>query len=179
MALVRRFGLYGRYKSSSSPLSSVCSMRAFNSSVSLPWSWMESRMVFLRETSCAEIEELLFDGADLDLVEVAGGLLAVTGDEGNGRAFVEEFDRGYEALQGDLERAGNVNQEIWRKRLEFLHGRLILACIRCHGMETGFCSGSRTATVVAAPCGPTARGAQKWRRTRTFLCCCVLCREHR
>ena len=40
----------------------------------------------------AEIEQLLFDGADLDFVEVAGRLLAVASDEGDRGAFVEEFD---------------------------------------------------------------------------------------
>ena len=76
----------------------------------------------LARNQLAEIEQLFFDGADLDLVEVAGRLLAVAGDEGDGGAFVEELDRGEQALHGDLERAGNVNQEIGRKRLKFGHG---------------------------------------------------------
>ena len=83
---------------------------------------MEARMVSLRETSSRKYSELLFDGADLDLVEIAGRFLAVAGDEGHGGAFVEEFDGGEQALHGDLEHAGNVNQKIGRQRLKFGHG---------------------------------------------------------
>ena len=62
----------------------------------------------------AEVAELLFDVADLDLVEVAGGFLAVAGDEGHGAALVEQSDHGDEALHGDLKHAGNVHQKIGR-----------------------------------------------------------------
>ena len=70
----------------------------------------------------AEIQKLLFDGADLDLIEVAGGLLAIARDEGHGRAFVEELDCSDESLHWDLDRLSNVNQEIGGKRLECGHG---------------------------------------------------------
>ena len=40
----------------------------------------------------AEVGELLFDVADLDLVESSGGLLAIARDEGDGAAFVEQLD---------------------------------------------------------------------------------------
>ena len=66
----------------------------------------------------AKVEQLLFDGADLDLVQVAGRLFAVAGDEGDGGAFVEKLDGGHQPFHGHLERAGNVNQKIGRKSLE-------------------------------------------------------------
>ena len=62
----------------------------------------------------AEIEELFFDGADLDFVEIAGRLLAIAGDEGDGGALVQKFDCGHETLQSEPERTGNMNQKIGR-----------------------------------------------------------------
>ena len=56
----------------------------------------------------AEVLELLLDGEDLDLVEVAGGFLAVAGDEGDGAAFVEEGDGGDQALERDCEEFRDV-----------------------------------------------------------------------
>jgi hypothetical protein len=62
----------------------------------------------------AQIEELFFDGADLDLIEVACRFLAIASDEWDGGTFIEELDRGQEAFHRDLERAGNVHQKIGR-----------------------------------------------------------------
>ena len=42
----------------------------------------------------AEIRQLLLDGADLHLVEIAGRLLAIARDEGDRAAVVQQFDNG-------------------------------------------------------------------------------------
>ena len=42
----------------------------------------------------AQVGEAFFDGAQLAVVEAAGGLLAVAGDEGHGVALVEELHGG-------------------------------------------------------------------------------------
>ena len=49
----------------------------------------------------AQVAQALFEQAQLDIVEAAGRFLAVTGDEGHGGAFVEQFDGG-----GNLHRFG-------------------------------------------------------------------------
>lgn len=49
----------------------------------------------------AQVAQALFEQAQLDIVETAGRFLAVTGDEGHGGAFVEQFDGG-----GNLHRFG-------------------------------------------------------------------------
>ncbi|MNK63741.1 hypothetical protein D3C87_829650 [compost metagenome] len=49
----------------------------------------------------AQVAQALFQQAQLDIVEAAGRFLAVTGDEGHGGAFVEQFDGG-----GNLHRFG-------------------------------------------------------------------------
>ena len=97
-------------------------MRAFNSSVSLPCSSNGGENGLLAGNQLAEVEQLLFDGADLDLVQVAGRLLAVASDERDRGAFVEELHGGQQALHGHRSRGG-VNQEIGRKRLKFRHGQ--------------------------------------------------------
>ena len=47
-------------------------------------------MVSRRLDEFAEVGELLLDGANLHLVEIAGGLLAITCDEGHGAAVIEQ-----------------------------------------------------------------------------------------
>jgi len=84
-------------------------MRAWSSGVSLP---------------CSEVSQLLLDGADLDFVEVPGGLLAVAGDEGYGSALVQQFDHGGEATHRNAERLGDVQQNFGRKRFQVSHGQL-------------------------------------------------------
>ena len=81
---------------------------------------MEARIVPLRETSSRKYSKLLFDGADLDLVQITRRLLAVASDERNCGAFVQQLDCGHQPLHGDLQRPGNVEQKIGRKRLEFV-----------------------------------------------------------
>ena len=49
----------------------------------------------------AQVAQALFEQAQLDIVEATGRFLAVTGDEGHGGAFVEQFDGG-----GNLHRFG-------------------------------------------------------------------------
>ena len=65
-------------------------------------------------TSCgevAEVGELLLDGADLDLVEVAGCFLTIACDEGDCAAFVQQSDDGNKALQGEVEGGGKVLED--------------------------------------------------------------------
>ena len=59
----------------------------------------------------AVVGEFFFDGADLNFVEIAGDFFAVTGDEGDGAVFVEEFDGGDEAFHRDVEKSGDVEED--------------------------------------------------------------------
>ena len=88
--MVRRLGLYGRYRSSSSVFSSAASILRlqFGSELSLLLDRGEDSLAPVFEF--AEIFELLLDVADLDFVEVAGDLLAVARDERDGRALRRE-----------------------------------------------------------------------------------------
>ncbi len=69
----------------------------------------------------AEILQLFLNVADLDFVQVAGGLFAVTRDERHRGACVEQFDDGVHALQGDLDFAGDMDEDGGRKCDEFSH----------------------------------------------------------
>ena len=68
-------------------------------------------MVSRRSDEFAEVGELLFDGADLDFVEIAGGFLAIARDEGDGAAFVEQLDDGDERLEGEVEGLCDVQED--------------------------------------------------------------------
>ena len=70
----------------------------------------------------AEVGEFFFDGPDLDFVEIAGGSFAVAGDEGDGAVFVEEFDGGDEAFHRDVEKFGDVEQDVGGERFGVGHG---------------------------------------------------------
>ncbi len=59
----------------------------------------------------AEVAQLLFDVADLDFVQVAGGLFAVARNEWHGAAFVEQFDHGDQSANGDIEDLRDVDQD--------------------------------------------------------------------
>ena len=72
----------------------------------------------LARNQLAEIEKLLFNGANLKLVQVAGHLLPVARDERNRGAFVKKLTRSEQALHRDLQRLSNVDQEIGRKGLD-------------------------------------------------------------
>jgi hypothetical protein len=71
----------------------------------------------------AEVAELLFDVADLDLVEIARGFLAVTGDKRHGAALVEQLDHGHQAAHRHVQRLGDVNQDFGSERLAIRHGQ--------------------------------------------------------
>ncbi len=75
----------------------------------------------LPQNQLSEIEQFVLDGADLDFVQIAGCLFAITGDEGNGGTFIEKFNCGHQAFQGNLQLGCNVKQKIGRQRLEFGH----------------------------------------------------------
>src|SRR5262249_49734033 len=69
----------------------------------------------------AEQGHALLDGAEEVLVESAGALLAVAGDEGNGVAFIEELDDALHLDFADLEVLGDpreveVAKAPWRHR---------------------------------------------------------------
>ena len=100
-ALVRRFGLYGRYRSSSRVLSSACDDRVaqFRRQLALLLDRGQDRRAALFQF--AQIAQALFQQAQLDVVQAAGRFLAVAGDEGHGGAFVQQGDGG-----GDLGRFG-------------------------------------------------------------------------
>ena len=56
----------------------------------------------------AQIAEPLFERAQLGVVEAARDLLAVTGDEGHGRALVEQLDGGENLGRADTEFLGDA-----------------------------------------------------------------------
>src|SRR5690606_13365964 len=55
----------------------------------------------------AQVAQALFEGAQLGVVQPAGGLLAVPGDERDGAAVVEEPDRGGRLVPADAELLGD------------------------------------------------------------------------
>jgi hypothetical protein len=55
----------------------------------------------------AQVAQALLERAQLRVVERAGGLLAVPGDERHGRAAVEQLDRGVDLAHGDAQLAGD------------------------------------------------------------------------
>ncbi len=100
-ALVRRFGLYGRYRSSSRVLSSAWrdGVAQFRRHLALFLDRGQDRRAPLFQF--AQIAQAFFQQAQLDVVQPAGRFLAVAGDEGHGGAFVQQGDGG-----GDLGRFG-------------------------------------------------------------------------
>jgi hypothetical protein len=74
------------------------------------------------------IEVLLLDGADLHLVEPTGLLLAVAGDEGDGRGLGEQLLHRANAGDGDgeLGRDAGCGIERGRRRRHRRHGRSVL-----------------------------------------------------
>ena len=56
----------------------------------------------------AQLVDAVADGGDGHLVQAAGGLFAVAGDERDGGAFIKQFDGGAHAGRGDLEFLGNL-----------------------------------------------------------------------
>ena len=66
---------------------------------------------FAARRQIAEVTQFLFDVADLDLVQVAGGFLAIARNEGNGAALVEQFDYGYEAAHRHVQNLRDVDQD--------------------------------------------------------------------
>ena len=104
-------------------------MRAFSSGVSLPCSSMECEDRLAAVFELAEVLELLLDGADLDLVQVAGHLLAVAGDEGDGGAFVEQRDGGDQALEGNGDLLRDVQQHGRGKGFGLIHNEWVLSMI--------------------------------------------------
>src|SRR5690606_21684914 len=73
----------------------------------------------------AQVAEPLFQLPQLGIVEAAGGLLAVTGDEGNGGTLVKQGDRRCDLLGPDAEFGGDGLED-----LGVAHGR---ACVPGEG----------------------------------------------
>ncbi len=108
MARVRRFFLYGAYKSSSAV------------SVTAAWIWLSQfigQFALLfdggKDGSAALIEgtqadEFIGDDADLFVVQRAGHFLAVTGNEGDGVAFVQKVDDGGHLGGFDIQLGSNL-----------------------------------------------------------------------
>jgi hypothetical protein len=69
----------------------------------------------------AEVLQLLLDVADLHLVQIAGGLLAVARNEGHGGAPVEQFDDRQHPLQRDVQQLGDMNEYGGGECLQFSH----------------------------------------------------------
>ena len=109
-ALVRRFGLYGRYRSSSSVFSSdgLDARPQLRRELALRLDGLQHGLAAIFQL--AEICELLLDVADLHFVEIAGDLFAIAGDEGHGGALVEEFDRGGQALETDIKLLRDIKE---------------------------------------------------------------------
>ena len=82
-------------------------MARASSAVSLPCSRSTSSTVARRVLQLAQIDQPLVELAQLRVVEAAGRLLAVAGDERHRRAFVQQLDGGghlrrlYAELFGD------------------------------------------------------------------------------
>jgi hypothetical protein len=75
-------------------LLSAASIAAASSGVSLPWSVDRGDDDAASRLQLAQVGEALVEQAQLDVVEAAGHFLAVAGDEGHGRAFVEQGGSG-------------------------------------------------------------------------------------
>lgn len=78
---------------------------------------------------------------DLHFIERSGGFLAVTGDKGYGSARFEEFEHGFHAAQGDIERGGNT--------IGVGH-----CCVGCA------LSGGQICGVLGRKCGKVTNGSQ-------------------
>ncbi len=112
-------------------------MDAASSGVSLPCSSMLSRMAPRRSSSSRRYDEALFERAQLDVVQPAGGFLAVAGDEGHGGLVVEQRDRRLDLRHPDVQFFGDTSGN------------------RGHGSH-----GHKAAIVTAALGGPFALAAR-------------------
>jgi hypothetical protein len=90
--LVRRLSLKGRYRSSSSCLVVAAPNLARIASLSLPCSSIARRMRQAAVVEFTQVDQPGLQRAQGDVVQAAGGFLAVAGDEGNGGAAVEQVD---------------------------------------------------------------------------------------
>ncbi len=115
-ALVRRFCLYGRYRSSSRVLSSASAIDVQQ---------RRRHLVLLRDRGddrgapvfqLAQVAQALFEQAQLDVVQAAGGFLAVARDERHGGAFVEQGDGGGHLRRPGGEFVGEALFDGWQHR---------------------------------------------------------------
>ncbi len=67
----------------------------------------------------AQVAQAFFQQAQLDVVQAAGGFLAVTGDERHGRAFVQQRDGGCDLYRFGSEFKGEALFDGWQ------HGQLV------------------------------------------------------
>jgi hypothetical protein len=81
----------------------------------------------------AEIGKLLLDVADLDLVEVAGGLFAIAGDEGHSPTLVEQADDGCEGMKREVKGLGDMLR-ISRERI-FASVMIAVCIVAAKGLE--------------------------------------------
>ena len=80
----------------------------------------------------AQVAQPVFQLAQLDVVQAAGGLLAVAGDEGDGGAAVEQVDRGLDLVFLDPDFGSDLPDD-------FLHAVLLRRCEDagvCHRLRT-------------------------------------------
>ena len=56
----------------------------------------------------AKVQQFLFNFANLDFVEIAGGFLTISGDERDGGTLIQQFDGRDQALQGDRDQLGDM-----------------------------------------------------------------------
>ena len=77
----------------------------------------------------AKVAELFLDVADLHLIQIASGFLAVTRDEGHGAAFVQERNDRAERGAGDIEGLCEVQQDF--------RGEVLCISHECSSMVPG------------------------------------------
>src|ERR1700761_2863581 len=64
----------------------------------------------------AEVGQLFLDIANLDLIEIAGGLFAVAGNERYSSAIIQQFDDSHQSADRQIQGLGNVDEDFRGKR---------------------------------------------------------------
>ena len=107
---MRRFGLYGRYKSSSSFFSRTAfdARAQFGCQFALGVDGFEHRLPPVFQFS--KVSEFLLDVPNLHLIEIAGDLFSITRDEGNGGSLIEQLDCCGQALEVDANLLRNMKE---------------------------------------------------------------------
>ena len=95
---------------------SAARMACVRASVSCPWPAMLLRIVCLRVGQLAEVGDPVLDPADDLLVQPAGPLLAVAGDERDRVLLVEQLHDGLDLDLADLQVLGDARQVVRLRR---------------------------------------------------------------